>query len=383
MLDCLFGFSLSLGSVHNIVHAASVTATGINARQDLSGVRVAALDEIFQNQQPVLAVVDVHSTYCCALSLEDHRDAVTWAVRLWELQEQGFAPQATVADFGTGLRAGCALALPEVPCRGDVFHAEYDLGSVVRFLDNRAYAALAAAAKLQRNRRADPAHQQAARREQERATQLADDVATLARWLREDILGVAGPCLADRQALYDFIVAELRMREIQCAHRLRPARVALEERRDALLLFAAQLDQEIGVLAARTQVAEAVVRELLAVQELPATSGRRWRRDQTLHALLGSRYHELSVQVTELRRGVVRASSLVENLNSRLRNYFHLRREVGGDYLELLRFFLNHRVLMRSERAARQGHSAAELLSGQPHAHWLELLGYQRFGQAA
>ena len=40
---------------------------------------------------------------------------------------------------------------------------------------------------------------------------------------------------------------------------------------------------------------------------------------------------------------VVRASSLVENLNSRLRSYFFLRRQLGNDYLTLLPFFLNHR----------------------------------------
>jgi len=33
-----------------------------------------------------------------------------------------------------------------------------------------------------------------------------------------------------------------------------------------------------------------------------------------------------------------RASSLVENLNSRLRNYFFLRRQLGSQYLDLLRF---------------------------------------------
>ena len=43
--------------------------------------------------------------------------------------------------------------------------------------------------------------------------------------------------------------------------------------------------------------------------------------------------------------GTVRASSVVENLNSRLRNYFFLRRHLGPDYLQLLQFFLNHRRL--------------------------------------
>ena len=38
-----------------------------------------------------------------------------------------------------------------------------------------------------------------------------------------------------------------------------------------------------------------------------------------------------------------RSSSLVENLNARLRTYFTLRRHLGGSYLDLLRFSLNHR----------------------------------------
>jgi hypothetical protein len=71
----------------------------------------------------------------------------------------------------------------------------------------------------------------------------------------------------------------------------------------------------------------------------------------------------------------VRASSAVENLNSRLRNYFFLRRRLGPGYLQLLQFFLNHRRFVRSEHPGRVGRSPAELLTGQAHAHWLELLG--------
>ena len=66
-------------------------------------------------------------------------------------------------------------------------------------------------------------------------------------------------------------------------------------------------------------------------------------------------------------------------LNSRLRGYFFLRRELGADYLSLLQFFLNHRRFLRSERPERVGKSPAEILTGQEHGHWLELLGYQRF----
>ena len=68
-------------------------------------------------------------------------------------------------------------------------------------------------------------------------------------------------------------------------------------------------------------------------------------------------------------------------MTSRLRSYFFLRREIGGGYLDLLRFFPDHRRFVRSEHPERVGKSPAELLSGQGHPHWLGLLGYQRFSQ--
>jgi hypothetical protein len=73
--------------------------------------------------------------------------------------------------------------------------------------------------------------------------------------------------------------------------------------------------------------------------------------------------------------GTPRSSSLVENLNSRLRTDFTLRRHLGGSYLDWLRFFLNHRCFMRSRRAERNGKSPRELMTGQSHPRWLTLLG--------
>jgi hypothetical protein len=77
----------------------------------------------------------------------------------------------------------------------------------------------------------------------------------------------------------------------------------------------------------------------------------------------------------------VRASSVIENLNSRLRSYFFLRRHLGPDYLALLQFFLNHRRFLRSEHPERVGKSPAELLSGQSHPHWLQMLGFTLFSR--
>ncbi len=51
---------------------------------------------------------------------------------------------------------------------------------------------------------------------------------------------------------------------------------------------------------------------------------------------LRGRFHAVQLAVAALAEETVRASSLVENLNSRLRSYFFLRRHLGPDYLALL-----------------------------------------------
>jgi hypothetical protein len=390
LLGDLFDFHLSVGTVHNIVAQAVVSARPINERQDLSRIRIGADDEIFQAGRPVLVGVDTASTYCYLLSQEEHRDADTWGVRLLELVDRGFAPEATIADFGAGLRAGHELALPGLACRGDVFHALYALGPLVRYLEDRAYETIAirtelerkqAAAERRRGRKTLSLAQKLrhARQAEAKAITSADDVAVLARWLRDDILSVAGPEAAIRRALFDFVVAELRAREPACPHRIKPVRQLLEDQRGHLLAFAVDLDRDLAALARQWQIAPATARAVLELQALPACDRRRWPRQAALRAALRGRYYGVCAAVEELSAGVVRASSLVENLNSRLRNYFFLRRQLGEDYLVLLQYFLNHRRYLRSEHAHRVGKSPTELLTGEPHPHWLELLGYTRF----
>ena len=92
---------------------------------------------------------------------------------------------------------------------------------------------------------------------------------------------------------------------------------------------------------------------------------------------------EIGEEIKELLKKTVRASSVVENINSRLRNYFTLRKTLGKGYLDVLCFFLNHRRFMRSERPERVGKSPSELMTGKHHDHWLELLDFELFKKAA
>jgi hypothetical protein len=386
-----FDTKLSLGTVHNIVHAAVAPAQEINRSYDLAGVRVGAHDEIFQTAWPALVAVDTASTFCYLLSQEGHRDADTWGVRLLELADRGFAPEAIVADFGSGLRAGQKLALPDVPCRGDIFHLLHDLTQVLSYLENRAYGALEQCERLrreqarqQRQGRPTKAVGQQLRHARvacDAAMAVTDDVHLLGEWLRHDVLAVAGPCHAERCALYDFVLEELRVRVPLCPHRLGPIYRLLKNRRDDLLAFAIELDEKLGTIAETLQVPPELLRRLLQARLRDERDLRRWAEESRVRKWLRGRFHEACEAIDALATRTVRASSLVEDLNSRLRNYFTLRRHLGSGYLSLLQFFLNHRVLERSERPEREGKTPAEVFTGRAHPHWLEMLGFKRFAR--
>ena len=106
--------------------------------------------------------------------------------------------------------------------------------------------------------------------------------------------------------------------ESACPDRIRPVRSLLENQRDNLLAFAVELDRELAALAQEWQIGVTTAREVLQVQSLPTWDPQRWRREAALRATLRGRYHGVCADVQELSDRVVRASSLVENLNSRL-----------------------------------------------------------------
>lgn len=100
-----------------------------------------------------------------------------------------------------------------------------------------------------------------ARRTETRASDLARDIRTITQWLSHDVLALAGPVLATRRMLFDFIVAELARRESEDPGGIRPVRVALQNQRDDLLAFAGVLDEKLVVIARAHEISESLVRE--------------------------------------------------------------------------------------------------------------------------
>ncbi|MGF6507959.1 hypothetical protein [Paraburkholderia sp. 32] len=159
------------------------------------------------------------------------------------------------------------------------------------------------------------------------------------------------------------------------AARLERKYIALQNQRDDLLAFAGVLDEKLAAIAQRANVSDELVRAACVLHRRPRTSPAYWQGWGRLRARLGGQFHAVFAAVSEAMAHTPRSSALVENLNSRLRNYFTLRRHLGAPYLDLLRFFLNHRRFVRSRRAERQGKSPCELMTGRDHPRWLTMLG--------
>ena len=292
-----------------------------------------------------------------------------------------------------GLRAGQSAAWPDISCNGDIFHIKRQYQKMLLSVERLGIKAIRFREKIEdkitKINRRHPNFKElcekliSALKKEEVALQLYDDLQILIDWLNNDILALAGANYTERLELYNFIVEELKLREQLCAHRIRPVRTALENQREDLLAFAKILDNKLSEIARNFEVNLDVVREILSLKKLPQSSLFYWETYNQFYQKLGDKFYFLLDSISQAMKETPRASSMVENLNSRLRNYFFLRKQLGSEYLELLRFFLNHRTFMRSEHPERVGFSPTELLTGEKHPHWLQLLGFERFKKSA
>ena len=378
----LLGVRISEATIHNVHQTAARQAGAINCGIDLSPISVGLHDEIFQGFQPVLAGVDARSTYCYLLAAAEHRDADTWGIHLLYASQQGLNPDYTIADAGQGLRAGQKAAWGDKPCHGDVFHIQHQCEALANTLAGIAKGARSRRKKLQTksgkaHKDPDLADRIALAWQAETGAQaLAGDIRTLTAWLFHDVLALAGPSLDIRNEIFDFIVAELGRRESVDPRRIRPVRIALQNQRDDLLAFAGVLDDKLATIANAHELPEHLVRAACVLHRKPSTSPSYWQGWNRLRTKMGGKFHAVFDAVAQAMAQTPRSSALVENLNSRLRNYFTLRRQLGGSYLDLLQFFLNHRCFLRSRVPERVGKSPTQLMTGQDHSHWLTLLGF-------
>mgnify|MGYP001585536421 CR=1 FL=1 len=383
-VDSITHRSVSEGYVCGVLSAAAARAREINDSQDLSGIHAGAHDEIFSQRIPVLTGVEPASTFIYLLEPARSRDEVAWWAALAEKHErQGLDLAISISDAARGLRAGVKAAFPNAELRGDVFHAQMEVSEMMEYLENRAYARLGhledeerkmARAKERGDGKGRSKRLALARERAREAVGLFDEMSVLTGWWKEQIQ-LIGPDLAHRQELYDWLVHEMETRA-ERSHRIGPVVTYLKNQRDSLLAFVVEIQRGLKQIAEEFHVSPVLVDLVYHQFALDPDDPRQDVAQCRLAEEAPEQTDAIVEAIADLLDRVLRASSAVENINSILRGYFFLRRSIGPAFLDLLRFYLNHRRFRRSERPERVGKSPRELLTGQTHTHWLELLGY-------
>ena len=387
-----FDFDISIGTIHNIMQAAAATAKDLNTQQDLSSITIAAHDEVFHKNKPILTGIDIPTLYCHLLSKEDRRDGDTWAINLLDLQKQKFNPTRVIADDGTGLRAGHDFVYRNIPCDADNFHITRDLMDLRRYFRNKSRSAIAfckaieaklqAAIKTEHTKLYEKELSVAAA-EEKTMRHLTSTIDTLISWMEHDVLNKPGANIMIRRELFDFVVKELEVLAEIHPHRILPVCVKLHAQRDLLLAFVDVLEEKFTAIAKQYQCPIDIVWQICTLQRCKYLSDNYLIRSESIVLQLGDVFEEIEDAVLAALDSTERTSSAVENLNSRVKSYLYIRKASDQNFLDLLRFYFNHVPFLRSARGYRVNKTPTELLIGKPHNNWLELLGYSKFKRAA
>jgi hypothetical protein len=78
----------------------------------------------------------------------------------------------------------------------------------------------------------------------------------------------------------------------------------------------------------------------------------------------------------ELIENTIRASSIVENINSLLRPYLDIKKSPNQNFLDLLQLYFNTRKFKRSNKDYKKGYSPLELYTKKEQPNFFEILGF-------
>jgi hypothetical protein len=339
-------------------------------------------DEIFAIHAPILVTIDAQSTTILNIELAADRAAETWNAHFEALDHHHFFSLGMASDRGKGVVAGYQAACDMALWVADYFHEFRALFEVLPQVERKAYAAIDkeyeaartfANAKSEANlhkrlQRYDTAH-----RACEQALALYDQLAILLHWLREALqlcspygrLRTPEGVRAERTLLFDMIEA---LDYAAMPHTLKPIRQHLD---DILVPFkqAEAIDAELRFVVPH----EALDFLVLAwhhdhVSHQSGSKHKRYHQKERdcwlacADGLLGNAFDTLKALVFDKLASIVRASSLVEMVNSLIRPYLNsCKGQITQETLNLIMFYHNHR---RYKSGKRQGQAPIELLLG-------------------
>ena len=397
------GVTRSFGSIQSLLIEAQEKARVFNDTVDLSQIKVAALDEMYSQNAPVLAGVDLASGYLPSLELCESRSSEDWEAVLERAKSQGLDLEIVVKDAALGIACGVKAVFPHAQQRDDCFHVLYDMNKVRRKIKSHAYNAIENEYSLQKKlAKLDKQNQstkdtsddieetqklyiKAQGKCQEKIEQfeLFETAAKLIIEAMQYVHPETGELYSGSRVEMMMKSAANALRTIQQYHCQKLA-TYIDNRATGIAYAAHALDVELAVLTpqfSRSQVSRGclLLRLLdeLKKQKMIQNHHKKYQFFQALfHNLqkkLGKKLEDLLDRIRALLEKRYRASSAIEGFNSVLRPYLYLRKGVNQSFLELFKAWYN----LRTRRQGRyKGTSAHECISGQKVDDWLSMIGY-------
>ena len=350
-------------------------------------------DEIFALRVPILVTVDAQSSAILKIELAADRSAQTWERHFKDLGVHRFHSLGMASDRGVGLKAGYQAACQDGFWVCDQFHEFHDLFKRCHQLERKAYGAIGkeikaaktfAKAKSEGNLQRRLAQYETAHHDCDHAIERYDQLEGLLSMLRDTLHLCSnwGRLRTVEEVRSELTLILSLMEDIEDAKLpklLKPIRSHME---DILVPFG----QVERVQADLLEVMPEPIVEALALA---------WHHDHLVYqshgqkkpyhrresdywltfseGLLDDQFEEFKGLVFEKLDSIVKASSLVEMVNSLIRPYLNNSKgHITQETLNLIMFYHNHR---RYKGGRRQGKAPIELLTGEAlQSDWVDLL---------
>ena len=385
--DRAIGIHVSKGKIDTIRKEARKKALEYEQMIPLDHIEYVAIDEIFQGDQPILTGIDLQSGYAFALEPAHDRSGNSWENSLANKKARGLHPKVIVSDGGSGLRSGAARIFPGHGKQLDVFHSLRKMGQYVKKQERYV---------LKYLQRTDDLEQKVTkwhytgkefleyswRRDNiNRELKNYDSLEILYAWLRE-YLGFSGYGYAASEKVCCWILDEmgkLYPKQYPFQYILKQIRKSLPE----LLQFLKRLENEMELAASDFHVESHAFHLMYRQRTYGANSKEYALIEKHLHRLFRNRLAEAKKTLAYIQNTCFRASSMVENLNSRIRPFIDEKRRVFHEEFALIRLFLNTMKPFRSRNDNRKGKSALERLTGQVCPDFLDIVSDKTIFYAA
>ncbi len=379
ILENNFGKHISIGKISQILNQAADHAAEFDASVDLSGIRQGANDEIFQCGMPVLTGIDTVSTYVYLLQQEGGRSAQTWQAAMETGKARNLDLDVSINDSGTGLLSGIPMAFPDIRIQPDLFHWMMGIGKEIYAQEKKAYALLSEYYRCMDALGGRKPHEKtfqkllALEEKLGPALERCDTLQTLYQWLRE-MFRCHGYSCQDVVSLCGWILECMKEAAGESPSQISKALSKAQKNLPDVLVYLKRAEEALRDYALGHGCSPEAFMLMYRMQGYSSGSPQYQAADRRIRRLLKGSYGKCYLKIQEILDGVKRASSLVENLNGRLRPYMNLKRMVPEKFLTLLKVYFNTKKYRRSRKAERVGKSPLELLTGQKHEDFYDIV---------